>query len=99
MPFNTFGVFSVGTTAVTISGTALMAEHEVRIVAAAANPATIYIGPSTVSKGDVDSTSGWELAAGERMTLSSPAFSRINLSDLYAIAASGSTGKVFILWR
>ena len=39
------------------------------------------------------------LAAGERLRLHSQPLDRFNLADLYAIADSGSTNKVFILAR
>lgn len=80
---------SIGTTAVQLLATLGSAANGVLIKSANANTALIYVGSSAVTADSADGTSGFELAAGEAITLEID-----DPSKLYVIAASG-TQKVY----
>jgi hypothetical protein len=81
---------SIGTSAVQISTTSVVASSGVTLRSSLSNNATIYIGPSTVTAGTAAATDGIPLNPGESITMPLN-----NLNLLYAIATA--TGQE-IFW-
>ena len=81
---------SIGTSAVQISSTSVVASSGVTLRSALANSATIYIGPSTVTANTAAATNGIPLNPGESINMPLN-----NLNLLYAIATA--TGQE-IFW-
>lgn len=92
MPYS-LGSAAVGTSAAQLLATATTFLRQVTLKAAHGNTATIYIGlSSSVTAGTNGATDGFELAAGDSLSLGSSVVN--DLSNIYTISGSASQ-KVF----
>lgn len=80
---------AIGTTAVQMTTTSVVAKKGVLVKAANANTGTVYVGNSDVTAGGTDATDGMELGAGEWTMV------EVNNVNLIYLIASGVGQKVF----
>lgn len=80
---------SVGTSAVQITTTSIVAKKGVTVKAANANTGIIYVGNSDVTNGSTDATDGFELANGESI------FIEIDNANKVYVIGSAASQKVF----
>lgn len=80
---------SISTSAVQITASSISAKKGVVVKAANANTGTVYVGNSDVTNGSVDATDGFELGAGESITVPTT-----NANLVYVIGSAASQ-KVF----
>ena len=95
LPYTVISKGSITTSEAQVTATDQMVEREVVLFAAAGNPSVIYVGPTGLTAG----TDGIPLSAGDSFKIVSVEFSRVNLSELFVIADSGSTSKLYVYWR
>lgn len=84
---------SIGTTAVQITSTSTALIMGATVKAARTNAVRVFIGNSDVTADSTDSTDGMELGPGESVFIPVD-----NANKLYAIAESGSSAKVFMVF-
>jgi len=83
-------VGSIGTASTSITATSTPLYNGVTIKAANANTGTVYVGNIDVTAGTATSTDGFELGAGESMT--------IEVNDLNKIYLIGSAAGQKVFW-
>jgi hypothetical protein len=88
---------AIGASAVALIGSSTPFSYQVQVVAANGNGSgLVYIGLSTVMANAADTTDGYELAAGQTVTIPA-AFCGGDLANLFAIGST--TGlKVFFIY-
>ncbi len=86
---------AIGATALALVGTATPVNSGVTIKAAAGNAGIVYVGSSTITANTTDATDGFQLSAGEAVTL--PRDFATDAANIYVIASTTSQVVFFVI--